>query len=147
VAEKKMMWPGFHAVFGVPWPAKPFTTCIIDRAELSRRIRIENRHEAIFNAVEIYAQALRKYLREEEARPQMWFAVVPEEVFKYGRPKSLVPKDQREKSTALLGKKGRKVRSQARLNVHRGARGCCAEAWRHEVRADAMRAQTARASP
>jgi hypothetical protein len=106
--ENKMMWPGFHAVFGVPWPGKPFTTCIIDGAELSRRIRIENRHEAIFNAVEIYAQALRKYLREEEARPQMWFAVVPEEVFKYGRRKSLVPKDQREKSTALLGKKGAK---------------------------------------
>jgi hypothetical protein len=106
--ENKMMWPGFQAIFGVPWPAKPFTTCIIDGQELSRRIRIENRHEAIFNAVEIYAQAVRKYLREEEARPQMWFAVVPEEVFKYGRPKSVVPKDQREKSTAFLSKKGAK---------------------------------------
>jgi len=106
--ENKMMWPGFQAIFGVPWPAKPFTTCIIDGQELSRRIRIENRHEAIFNAVEIYAQAVRKYLREEEARPQMWFAVVPEEVFKYGRPKSVVPKDQLEKSTAFLSKKGAK---------------------------------------
>jgi len=103
-----MMWPGFQAVFGVPWPVKPFTTCIIDGKELSRRIRIEDRHEAIFNAVDIYSQALRKYLREEEARPQMWFAVVPEEVFKYGRPKSIVPRDQREKSTSKIGKKAAK---------------------------------------
>jgi hypothetical protein len=104
----KMMWPGFQAVFGIPWPAKPFTTCVIDGAELSRRIRINNRHEAIYNAVDIYAQALRKYLKEEEARPQLWFAVVPEEVFKYGRPKSVVPKELREKSSAMVGKKAAK---------------------------------------
>jgi hypothetical protein len=97
-----------QTVFGIPWPVKPFTTCSIDGKELSRRIRIENRHEAIFNAVEVYAQALRKYLREEEVRPQLWFAVVPEEVFRYGRPKSVVPKELREKSNAVLGKKGAK---------------------------------------
>jgi hypothetical protein len=105
--ENKMMWPGFQAVFGVPWPVKPFTTCIIDGQELSRRIRVEDRHEAIFKAVNIYAEALRKYLREEEARPQLWFAVLPEEVFKYGRPKSVVPRHQREKSTSI-GKRAAK---------------------------------------
>ena len=106
--ENKMMWPGFQAVFGVPWPVKPFTTCAIDGKELSKRIRVEDRHEAIFNAVTIYAEALRKYLREEEARPQLWFAVLPEEVFKYGRPKSVVPRNQREKSTSAIGKRAAK---------------------------------------
>lgn len=106
--ENKMMWPGFQAVFGVPWPAKPFATCTIEGKELSRRIRIEDRHEAISEAVKVYADALRKYLREEDARPQLWFAVVPEEVFKYGRPKSFVPRDQREKSTSAIGKRAAK---------------------------------------
>jgi hypothetical protein len=104
--ENKMMWPGFEAVFGIPWPAKPYTSCLINGDELSRRIRIENRHEAIFNAVQLYEETLRKYLDEEEARPKLWFAVVPEEVFRYGRPKSIVPKELREPSSALLGKKG-----------------------------------------
>jgi hypothetical protein len=104
--ENKMMWPGFEAVFAIPWPVKPYTTCLIDGDELSRRIRIENRHEAIFNAVQLYEQTLRKYLDEEEARPKLWFAVLPEEVFRYGRPKSVVPKELREKSSALLGKRG-----------------------------------------
>ena len=98
--ENKMMWPGFQAVFGVPWPEKPFTTCVIDGQELSRRIRVEDRHEALFTAVNIYADALRKYLREEEGRPLLWFAVLPEEIFKYGRPKSVVPRDQRERKSA-----------------------------------------------
>jgi hypothetical protein len=106
--ENKMMWPGFQAIFGVPWPVKPFATCTIDGNELSRRIRIENRHEAIFNAVDVYGEALRKYLREEEARPQLWFAIVPEEVFRYGRPKSIVPRGMREKSSARVSKRAAK---------------------------------------
>jgi hypothetical protein len=115
--ENKMMWPGFEAVFGIPWPAKPYTSCMIDGDELSRRIRIENRHEAIFDAVQLYEETLRKYLDEEEARPKIWFAVVPEEVFRYGRPKSIVPKDLREPSKALLGKKGA-MSVREKLNFH-----------------------------
>lgn len=107
-SENKMMWPGFQAVFGVPWPATPFATCTIDGSELSRRIRIEDRHEAISEAVKIYADSLRKYLREEEARPHLWFAVVPEEIFKYGRPKSFVPRSLREKSASPIGKRAAK---------------------------------------
>jgi hypothetical protein len=103
--ENKMMWPGFQAAFGIPWPTRPFTTCVVDGDELSRRIRIEDRHEAIYHAVNIYSDALRKYLREEEARPQLWFAIIPEETFKYGRPKSIVPRDQRTRSTSAIGKR------------------------------------------
>lgn len=106
--ENKMMWPGFEATFGVPWPEKPFATCVIDGAALSRRIRGSDRHEAIFKAVELYSEALRKFLREEEARPQFWFAVIPEEVFRYGRPKSVVPRDLREASSGAIGKRAAK---------------------------------------
>jgi hypothetical protein len=59
---------------------------MIDAAELSRRILGADRHQAIYSAVALYEEALRKYLREEEARPQLWFAVVPDDVYKYGRP-------------------------------------------------------------
>lgn len=106
--ENKAMWPGFQATFGIPWPAKPFTAIVIDGVVLSSRIRTEDRHEAIFKAVDVYGDALRKYLREEEGRPQFWFAVIPEQVFRYGRPKSVVPKDQRVKGTRSLGRKAAK---------------------------------------
>lgn len=106
--ENKTMWPGFQAAFGVPWPANPFATIAIDGDQLSRHIRTENRHEAIFKAVEIYSEALRKYLREQEGRPHFWFAVIPEEVYRYGRPKSVVPRDQRERSTGQVGRRAAK---------------------------------------
>lgn len=106
--ENKTMWPGFEATFGVPWPEKPFATITIDGDLLSRRIRIEDRHQGIFRAVDVYGDALRKYLREQEARPQFWFAVLPEEVFRYGRPKSVIPREQREPATGPIGRKAAK---------------------------------------
>jgi hypothetical protein len=99
------IWPGFEAVYGAAWPSKPFATCMIDAAELSRRILGADRHQAIYSAVALYEEALRKYLREEEARPQLWFAVVPDDVYKYGRPKSTVPVKLRTPGTRKLGMK------------------------------------------
>jgi hypothetical protein len=99
------VWPGFEAVYGAAWPSKPFATCMIDAAELSRRILGSDRHQAIYSAVTLYEEALRKHLREEEARPQLWFAVVPEDVYKYGRPKSTVPVRLRTPGRRTLGMK------------------------------------------
>jgi hypothetical protein len=99
------VWPGFEAVYGAAWPSKPFASCLIDAGELSRRILGADRHEAIYSAVALYEEAMRKYLREEEARPQLWFAVVPDEVYKYGRPKSTVPVKLRTPGTRKLGLK------------------------------------------
>lgn len=106
--QNKMMWPGFEATFGIPWPSKPFAACLIDGTELSKRIRSTDRHQAIFEAVDVYCQSLRKYLREEEGKPQLWFAILPEEIFKYGRPKSIVPKELRTQSSPALGRKAAK---------------------------------------
>lgn len=106
--ENKTMWPGFQAAFGVPWPATPFAKITIDGDLLSRRIRSEDRHDGIFRAVDVYGDALRKYLREQEGRPQFWFAVIPEEVHRFGRPKSVVPRDQREKASGTIGRRAAK---------------------------------------
>ena len=106
--ENKTMWPGFQAAFGVPWPATPFAKITIDGDLLSRRIRSEDRHDGIFRAVDVYGDALRKYLREQEARPQFWFVVIPEEVHRFGRPKSIVPREQREKASGTIGRRAAK---------------------------------------
>jgi hypothetical protein len=99
------IWPGFEAVYGAEWPSTPFATCLIDAGELSRRILDADRHQAIYSAVALYEEAVRKFLREEEARPQLWFAIVPDEVYKYGRPQSTVPVKLRTPGTRKLGVK------------------------------------------
>lgn len=91
----KYMWPGFQAAFNAEWSDVPFGYCKVDAAAISAAIRTGTRHQGIYKTVEIYEQALRKHLREQEASPKMWFAIVPEEVHTYGRPQSVVPRVER----------------------------------------------------
>lgn len=54
------------------------------------------------HAVGIYESRIRAFLRQEDATPALWFIVIPEEVHRYGRPKSVVPRAERIKSTLSL---------------------------------------------
>ena len=88
-------WPGFEAVFGARWPEQPLVELSVSASAVSRTLRISNRHEAIYETVALFADPIRRFLRQDEAPPAMWFVVIPEEVHQYGRPKSFVPKDER----------------------------------------------------
>lgn len=101
-------WPGFEAVFDTRWPDRPITEIAVDADALANAIRIENRHEAISKAVAIFETPIRRYLRQEEAPPTMWFVVIPEDVHRFGRPKSVVPRGERVKGDARLSRRAGK---------------------------------------
>ncbi|MBY5672284.1 hypothetical protein HFO43_27665 [Rhizobium leguminosarum] len=107
--ENKMMWPGFQAAFGIDWPEQPFVTCTIASEVLLTRIRSSDRSEGIHSAVGVYEDALRRHLQQEEERPALWFVIVPEMVFKYGRPQSKVPKSEQVQSRAIGRREANKM--------------------------------------
>ncbi len=99
------MFPGFQAVFGVEWPAKPAAWLQVDELELARVIRIEDRHQAIHRAVSLYSEAIVGHIREGSESPvDLWMAVIPEDVYRYCRPQSKVEKAQRERPDMLMDK-------------------------------------------
>lgn len=91
-------WPGFEAVFGTKWPERGLVEIEIDGAQLAEAIRIENRHEAIFKAVSLFEDQILRHLRQSEVHPTLWFVVIPDEIHRYGRPKSIVPQSERRGS-------------------------------------------------
>lgn len=98
-------WPGFEAVFESKWPEKPITEIAVDGEKLGKAIRITNRHEAISKTVKLFEEPIRRFLRQCEAEPTMWFVVIPEDVHRFGRPKSAVPVDERVQGDAHLNRK------------------------------------------
>lgn len=110
------MWPGFRAVFNAPWPAKPYVTLAIDEAKLRASMLASDRHQGIYSAVDLYADALKKHLHEDGTRPALWFVVLPEFVYTYGRPKSKVPASLKVRSNPSIGRKtARKILSTGTL--------------------------------
>ncbi|MCR9107128.1 MAG: hypothetical protein NXI15_17690 [Gammaproteobacteria bacterium] len=98
-------WPGFSAVFGAEWPAKPIVEYLIDADQLSKSIRQSDRHHAIYETASLFTDPISRHNMEEERQPDFWLVIVSDEVYQYGRPNSSVPKDLQESSGQTLGKK------------------------------------------
>ncbi|HOD52712.1 MAG TPA: hypothetical protein PKJ78_21975 [Candidatus Hydrogenedentes bacterium] len=98
-------YPGFEAVFDCRWPGKPVCAIEIDDQSIRECLYIADRYQAIYKTVGLFEDAIRKYLREEEAHVDVWFVVIPEEVWKLGRPKSTVPMDERLPSDSSMSLK------------------------------------------
>jgi hypothetical protein len=94
-APHQWPFPGFEAVFETPWPAAPVVELPISPTEISRLIRLSNRHVAIFETVSLFESVIRSRLREDDDGVDIWFVVVPEEIYQFGRPLSQVRRSER----------------------------------------------------
>ncbi|MBV9570773.1 MAG: hypothetical protein JO056_05995 [Alphaproteobacteria bacterium] len=88
-------FPGFEAAFHTRWPTIPITELPISGSEISRAIRISDRHLAIYETVSLFSSAIETKLREDDVEVDVWFVVVPEEVYHLGRPLSRVRREDR----------------------------------------------------
>jgi hypothetical protein len=84
-------FPGFEAVFGAKWAIHPIRTIALSRTDLINTIRLQDRHQAIFGTVGMYVDKIRTAVHEDDLNVDIWFVVIPDEVFVYGRPDSRVP--------------------------------------------------------
>jgi hypothetical protein len=66
----------------------------VNEAELHRAVRIDDPHQRVFAAVDTYLKQIQD-AREEDPTPDVWFVIVPDDVYRYCRPRSWVEPNQR----------------------------------------------------
>ena len=89
---------GFESVFRIPWQSKPLHQATIDEDELKSRLYQDDRHQRVYETVELFAEAILRVHREEEAKPDIWFVVIPDDVRKYCRPQAVVEANLRHEA-------------------------------------------------
>lgn len=100
------IFPGFQAIFGTEWPVTPTISLQLNAQALSHAIHMEDRYQAIHKAVSFYADEITQYLRNKsEISIDLWIAVIPEDIYKLGRPNSKVSKSERQESEFAMNKK------------------------------------------
>lgn len=87
-------FPGFEAAFKARWSPTPAVEIAISSTEISNTIRLSDRYQAIYRTVSLYEKPIRARLREDDAQVDVWFVIIPDEVWKYGRPLSRVSRDE-----------------------------------------------------
>lgn len=101
----RMSWPGFSAVFESDWPEEPLVRVTVDAKQVLDAIHRRNRREAVYEAVGIFESAILKHLESHELKPDFWFVVIDEEVWKLGRPEQVVAAAVRTESKLPMSAK------------------------------------------
>jgi len=102
---RQVPFPGFDAVFGATWLKEPVAARPISRTDLLNAIRISERHEAVSKAVDLVVTEIHSASVEDDTLVDIWFVVIPEEVFLLGRPNSRVPVAKANPPALILSKR------------------------------------------
>lgn len=87
-------FPGFEAAFRIPWDPQPALESVIPDDELGCMF-LDDRHQRVYKTVDVYSSRILEAINEEETKVDIWFVIVPDEVYKYCRPKSVVEEQLR----------------------------------------------------
>lgn len=92
VDKARPYFPGLEATFGISVNFDNIVEIDINSAELERCLRYTDGHQRVHHLTSLYTDPLEKYGNQEEIPVTMWFVVIPDSVYTYGRPKSSIPK-------------------------------------------------------
>ena len=83
-------FPGFETVFRTNWPVEPKVSLEVDGEALNAALNISDPHQRVFDTVDLFANAIADWVREEDLKVDLWYVVIPEELWKMCRPNSSV---------------------------------------------------------
>ncbi len=96
-------FPGFEAAFRTPWPSIPAVEIAVSSTDVANSIRQSDRYRAIYETVTLFERPIRRQLREDDAQVDVWFVVIPDEVWRLGRPFSRLTRTEAVYSGRSIG--------------------------------------------
>ena len=87
-------FPGFEAAFNVPFGQQAVFEVSVDEEELTAACHIGDVHQRVHRVVQLYAQPIRAAVKDE-AKADVWFVIIPDEVYMSCRPESTVSRETR----------------------------------------------------
>lgn len=87
------MFPGFEAVFGCKWNSESIVYKEVTNEEISKLLFNESTHKRTYDLVSLFINKIITANKNEDKNVDVWFVVVPDDIYRYCRPNSVLPKD------------------------------------------------------
>jgi hypothetical protein len=96
-------FPGFEAAFNVPFSQRSVFEICVDERALTEACHIGDAHQRVHRVVRLFSEPIKAAIKDE-AEADLWFVVVPDEVYASCRPGSVVPTAERTPFDAPIAK-------------------------------------------
>ncbi len=83
-------FPGFEAIFKIPWKQQPELEIIVAQDTLDKNLHLGDKHQRVYKTVEVFSESIKNTIKQEETNVDVWFVIIPDEVYKYCRPESFL---------------------------------------------------------
>jgi len=87
------MFPGFETVFGAKLETNNIIFKEINNLEIEKYLFHGNNHKRTFDIVSLYLEKLIDANKNQDENINLWFVIVPDDIYKYCRPMSILPAD------------------------------------------------------
>lgn len=87
-------FPGFETVFKTKWNSDKIIFKEINDSEIGKYLYMEDNHARTYNLVNLFSEKIINAVENEDANANVWFVIIPEDIYKYCRPNSSVPQDR-----------------------------------------------------
>lgn len=85
-------FPGLETVFGISVNFDNIIQIDVKDDDINEYLKYADSHQRVHNWVNLYVTPLIKYAENEEMPVDVWFVIIPEDIYKFGRPNSKIPK-------------------------------------------------------
>ena len=96
---------GFNPIFNTNFRLVNNAKILINQEDINNTIRLDNKNKAIYETVDLYKNKLVEFSSNEDESPNLWFVIIPEIIYQWGRVQSSVPKDEQIASNMIYSKK------------------------------------------
>jgi hypothetical protein len=97
-------FPGLETAFGVSINSKSIAEIEVDVNYIDKHLHNRDSSQRVFNLVNLYISQIQKYTEKEDMHIEMWFVVIPENIYLYGRPNSHIPTSEQNFTLGLTQK-------------------------------------------
>lgn len=100
-------FPGLEAAFEFEINFDAIVQLDVDKAQIDTYLKYSDSYQRVHNLSNCYVEQLLRYIKEEETPVLVWFVVIPDDIYTYGRPKSVIPKSEGNIGIGIKGKYSR----------------------------------------
>lgn len=109
------MFPGFEAVFGCKWDADHVVFKEVTNEEIGKLLYTDSTHKRTYDLVTLFINKIIAANKNEDEKVDVWFVVVPDEIYQYCRPNSVLPKDLVQSKSVISKSKAKSFRYEPTL--------------------------------
>jgi len=109
------MFPGFEAVFGCKWETESIVFKEVTNEEIGKLLYNDSTHKRTYDLVTLFINKIIAANKNEDEKVDVWFVVVPDEIYKYCRPNSVLPKDLIQTKSLITKSKAKTFRYEPAL--------------------------------